>query len=195
MSAANPAANGIESGLSAVGRGSQVMNIFNKTRGLLAFGRRAVHRRFLPGPSTRTTGQSSENSVFGVPRCTKVYAGVPRPTLAPRPSFLYFPAHTKTGVKTGQIMPKSALEQVRDVVGARFGLQFTNSALRTPHSADQSAPWTVREYHPTEKTPQFGQVLVKFGFPPAVPKSENGPISVSFGPLPSLNHAAGLIYE
>ena len=80
MSAANATASGVETGLSAAGRGSQAMNVFNKAGGLLAFGRHAVHRRLLTGPSTRMTGQFSENSVFGVPRCTKVYAGVPRST-------------------------------------------------------------------------------------------------------------------
>ena len=100
-SAANTTASGVETGPSAVGRSSQVMNVFNKAEGLLAFGRRAVHRRFLPGPSTRMTCNPPKIRIlvhFGVLWCTKVYRGVPRPTLAPRPSFLHFPACAKKPV-------------------------------------------------------------------------------------------------
>jgi hypothetical protein len=76
MSAANTSANGVEAGPSAVGRGLYAMNVFNKARGLLAFGRRAVHRRFLPGPSTRMTCNPPKILILvypGVPKCTAVY--------------------------------------------------------------------------------------------------------------------------
>ena len=41
------------------------------------------------------------------------------------------PGAPKAGVKTGPIMPTSAVEQVRDVVGAGFGLQFGESGGKT----------------------------------------------------------------
>ena len=94
ISAENMGANGIETGPSAVGRSSQVMNVFNKARGLLAFRRCAVHHRFLPGPSTRMTCNTPKILILVYP----VYRSVPRSTLSLRPSFLHFPARAKIPV-------------------------------------------------------------------------------------------------
>ena len=101
-SAANTTASGVETGLSAVGRGSQVMNVFNKAEGLLAFGRRAVHHRFLPGPSTRMTCNPPKILILvypGVPKCTRVYRAPLSPLDHP---FSTSPRVPKTGLKTAQ---------------------------------------------------------------------------------------------
>ena len=106
--ATNTGANGVETGPPTVGRGSQAMNVSNKASGVwAACGSSPLSSR----PVNPDDLQSSENSVFGVPRCTKVHKSVPWCTaIHVRPSTILSPlprANPKTGLKTGQIMPKS----------------------------------------------------------------------------------------
>jgi len=139
MSAANATASGVETGLSAAGRGSQAMNVFNKAGGLLAFGRHAVHRRLLTGPSIRMTGNPPKILFLvypGVQKCTRVYRTPHSPLDHPFSTSPRAPKNrSQNGSNKCQNGSKSITEQIRDVVGAGFGLRFTNSALRTPHSA------------------------------------------------------------